>query len=161
MLVGQGEGRPFVLILVAREFYSRRLQQISVPLTQSDDVSLISCCKICSTSRTSMVWVGQSQRNPLSALLRNRLLVTERWRPRIGQTPEICSLGRHSLDGGALRILALLRKVTNCVHSPSPKSWRPSASSGRSLQRRATFQRSPRAWTSLFLRAHIDRKNHP
>jgi len=25
MLVGQGEGRPFVLILVAREFHSRRL----------------------------------------------------------------------------------------------------------------------------------------
>jgi len=26
MLVGQGEGRPFVLILVAREFHSRRLR---------------------------------------------------------------------------------------------------------------------------------------
>jgi hypothetical protein len=25
-LVGQGEGRPFVLILVAREFHSRRLR---------------------------------------------------------------------------------------------------------------------------------------
>src|SRR5215204_4656839 len=41
------------------------LEQISVPLTQSGDVYLISCCKICSTSRTSMVWVGQSQRNLL------------------------------------------------------------------------------------------------
>jgi hypothetical protein len=26
-LVGQGEGRPFVLILVAREFHSRRLKR--------------------------------------------------------------------------------------------------------------------------------------
>src|SRR5215216_6380925 len=28
MLVGQGEGRPFVLILVAREFHSRRLRPL-------------------------------------------------------------------------------------------------------------------------------------
>jgi hypothetical protein len=32
-LVGQGEGRPFVLILVAREFHSRRLRRRGIRIT--------------------------------------------------------------------------------------------------------------------------------
>jgi hypothetical protein len=39
MLVGQGEGRPFVLILVAREFHSRRLSDSGWELLNFEDIN--------------------------------------------------------------------------------------------------------------------------